>query len=93
MNNDAVKYLKQYKELHSKEVFIDNKIINSMNKAPLKNYLNSISNCMECSLGKTRKNIVLGYGNSEADIVFVGEAPGKEEDLQGLPFVGRSGKL
>ena len=96
MNNDAVKYLKQYKELHNREVFIDKKIINSlisMNKTPLKTYLNSISNCMECSLGKTRKNIVLGYGNSEADIVFVGEAPGKEEDLQGLPFVGRSGKL
>ena len=59
----------------------------------LDEYLNSIKDCLECPLGKTRKNIVLGMGDPNADIVFVGEAPGKEEDLQGLPFVGRSGKL
>ena len=62
-------------------------------KNELDDYLNSIKDCLECPLGKTRKNIVLGMGNPNADIVFVGEAPGKEEDLQGLPFVGRSGKL
>ena len=48
---------------------------------------------MNCPLGKTRENIVLGMGDPNANIVFVGEAPGKQEDLQGLPFVGRSGKL
>ena len=96
MNNQVVKYLNQYKELYSNDIFIDKSILNTektMNDKSLDSYLKSISNCMECSLGKTRKNIVLGYGNPKADIVFVGEAPGKEEDLQGLPFVGRSGKL
>ena len=59
----------------------------------LNSYLDSIKDCLNCSLGETRNNIVLGMGNPNADIVFVGEAPGKEEDLKGLPFVGRSGKL
>ena len=53
----------------------------------------SICNCQKCPLSQTRQNFVFGMGNPNSDIVFVGEAPGKEEDLQGLPFVGRSGKL
>lgn len=57
--------------------------------------LNSVvSGCRKCSiLSKERKNIVFGSGNVNADLVVVGEAPGAEEDLQGLPFVGRAGKL
>ncbi len=47
----------------------------------------------ECPLKKTAKNLVFADGNPEADIVFVGEAPGRDEDIQGLPFVGRSGQL
>ena len=47
----------------------------------------------DCSLKKTAKNLVFADGNPEAKIVFVGEAPGRDEDLQGLPFVGRSGQL
>ena len=54
---------------------------------------NLIKDCEKCELSKTRTNFVFGTGNPNADIVFVGEAPGKEEDLQGKPFVGRSGKL
>lgn len=53
----------------------------------------SISNCKKCSLGNTRTNFVFGVGNPNADIVFVGEAPGADEDAQGEPFVGRAGKL
>ena len=49
--------------------------------------------CEKCDLCKTRNNIVFGSGNINSKIVFVGEAPGKNEDEQGLPFVGRSGKL
>lgn len=49
--------------------------------------------CKECSLYKTRKRIVLGEGNLSAEILFLGEAPGQEEDLEGRPFVGRAGKL
>ncbi len=52
-----------------------------------------INNCMECKLGKTRKNFVFGSGNPNADIMVIGEAPGADEDEQGLPFVGRAGQL
>lgn len=52
-----------------------------------------ISNCKRCELCKTRRNTVLGKGNEEAKLMFVGEAPGEQEDLQGLPFVGAAGKL
>ena len=48
---------------------------------------------MKCALGKNRKNFVFGMGNPNSDIVFVGEAPGKNEDLKGIPFVGRGGQL
>jgi len=49
--------------------------------------------CERCALATTRKSVVFGEGNPKADIVFVGEAPGEEEDNQGRPFVGRAGKL
>jgi len=49
--------------------------------------------CMRCELGKGRHNMVFGDGNKQADIMFVGEGPGEQEDLQGLPFVGPAGKL
>lgn len=51
-------------------------------------------NCMNCPLSKKgRTNVVFGRGNPDAKLLIVGEGPGKEEDLQGIPFVGRSGKL
>jgi uracil-DNA glycosylase len=49
--------------------------------------------CIRCDLAQTRKTVVFGEGDPNADIVFVGEAPGEEEDNQGRPFVGRAGKL
>jgi len=50
--------------------------------------------CMKCDeLAKTRRHVVFGAGNAKAKLVFVGEAPGGEEDRQGLPFVGRAGQL
>ena len=49
--------------------------------------------CVQCSLAEKRKNVVFGDGNPSARIVFVGEAPGADEDEQGLPFVGRAGQL
>jgi len=51
------------------------------------------SECTKCPLSETRTNVVFGAGNSDADLIFVGEAPGAEEDRQGLPFVGRAGAL
>jgi DNA polymerase len=53
----------------------------------------AIRECHKCLLGKTRTKFVFGVGNPQADIVFVGEAPGRDEDLQGEPFVGRAGQL
>ena len=52
-----------------------------------------ISSCTKCSLNATRTNTVPGEGYDGTEIVFVGEAPGRDEDLQGRPFVGRAGKL
>ncbi|GFE57969.1 uracil-DNA glycosylase [Geobacter sp. AOG1] len=49
--------------------------------------------CQRCALGATRTNLVFGVGNPRARIVFVGEAPGRDEDLQGEPFVGEAGQL
>ena len=54
---------------------------------------NSIIGCEKCKLCKTRKNIVFGVGNKNADIMLVGEGPGADEDAQGEPFVGKAGKL
>jgi DNA polymerase len=52
-----------------------------------------IHTCMECRLGDTRNSFVFGSGNPNADILIIGEAPGADEDSQGLPFVGAAGKL
>lgn len=49
--------------------------------------------CNKCGLCATRKQVVFGMGNPKAEVLFVGEGPGANEDEQGLPFVGRSGKL
>ncbi len=49
--------------------------------------------CVKCPLHETRTHTVFGVGNPDADLVFIGEAPGQDEDLQGEPFVGRSGQL
>ena len=62
----------------------------SMSLASLKE---SVSVCGLCGLSKTRSNTVFGEGNTEARLMFVGEAPGKDEDMQARPFVGRAGKL
>lgn len=52
-----------------------------------------IHECLNCPLGTSRTNFVFGSGNHNADLMVIGEAPGADEDLQGLPFVGRAGQL
>lgn len=49
--------------------------------------------CEKCELCQTRTHVVFGMGNPQSDILFIGEGPGENEDLEGLPFVGRSGQL
>ncbi len=52
-----------------------------------------IISCVNCDLSKSRKNAVPGKGNIKSEIIFIGEAPGRNEDLQGEPFVGTAGKI
>lgn len=49
--------------------------------------------CRKCKLCQTRNNVVFGTGNKDADLMFIGEGPGADEDMQGEPFVGKAGKL
>ena len=53
----------------------------------------SCVNCQKCRLSQERTQVVFGVGNPDADLVFIGEAPGYHEDQQGIPFVGRAGEL
>ena len=98
MNPDTesfFQYLFQTRQLYGNHLFLEN-----TRKDPIETFhgdlaafKESICNCTKCPLSQTRKNFVFGVGNPQADIVFVGEAPGEQEDIQGVPFVGRAGKL
>ena len=102
-NNSLLSYLKQQQLLFGKELHVykehskknDAHFPNnsSDSKNALEEYRISICLCKECNLGETRKNFVYGTGDPNADLMLVGEAPGKDEDLKGEPFVGRAGKL
>jgi DNA polymerase len=70
-----------------------NENITENKEADLEKLYQEMKTCQRCPLGKTRRNLVFGTGNPSARIVFVGEAPGADEDEQGLPFVGRAGQL
>jgi uracil-DNA glycosylase family 4 len=59
----------------------------------LKEIRSELGDCQRCSLGQVRTNLVFGEGNPHANLIFVGEAPGADEDVQGRPFVGRAGQL
>ena len=97
MKNQIHKNIELYNELYGNEIYLTSipseKETNVSSNNSLDNYLDSIKDCLKCPLGLIRNNIVLGSGNPNAEIVFIGEAPGKDEDLQGMPFVGQSGKL
>ena len=54
---------------------------------------NHIKDCKKCKLCTTRQNVVFGIGNEQADIMFIGEGPGGDEDRLGEPFVGKAGQL
>jgi DNA polymerase len=62
-------------------------------KAGLQVLRDEIGDCQRCKLAPSRTNLVFGVGNPDADLVFVGEAPGADEDAQGEPFVGKAGQL
>src|SRR5215203_2893183 len=62
-------------------------------RAELVELYREASACERCPLFKTRTKVVFGSGNADADLMFIGEAPGMHENQQGLPFVGRAGQL
>src|SRR5258708_23910414 len=61
--------------------------------ASLPDLFDQIHECLKCPLGHTRTKFVFGTGNANADVMFICEAPGADEDAQGEPFVGRAGQL
>jgi len=56
-------------------------------------FCQAVKDCRKCSLWKSRTNFVFGAGNPNARMMLIGEAPGRDEDIQGIPFVGRAGQL
>jgi uracil-DNA glycosylase family 4 len=95
--NEVERYLMQQEELFGgvlyptakaqelKTEWSDLKTLNELNS--------KICNCLKCTLGHTRTNFVFGVGNPKSRVMFIGEAPGADEDAQGEPFVGRAGQL
>ena len=63
------------------------------NYSSLKKLNSECVECTSCNLSETRKNVVVGKGNESAQVVIIGEGPGEQEDITGLPFVGRSWKM
>ncbi len=100
IHSKAAQYFEQQKELYGSKIQLDEKLRpdrnfkkNSKSALLLKSYYEEIKDCQLCSLGSTRTKFVFGVGNPDADLLLIGEAPGKNEDLQGEPFVGRAGQL
>lgn len=88
--------LEFFRDLGVRELFLDAPEIpvlvpGSMRTLP--DLQKFIAGCTRCKLAPTRTQIVFGQGNPKADLMFVGEAPGRDEDEQGLAFVGRAGQL
>jgi len=102
-------FLAQEIDIYGREVILDlregNALANSSVTAPagttttvpeatsLAEFHEKIKDCVQCALGYTRRHFVFGSGNPNATLMFIGEAPGQEEDEQGLPFVGAAGQL
>ena len=94
-SEDLIQYLDQTRQLYGNQLFLEEMEKEDVGTLPdnLDSFNQLICNCQKCPLSQTRKSFVFGIGNPNADIVFIGEAPGKQEDIQGIPFVGRAGKL
>ena len=100
LKKDSIRFLKQTQELFGSTLYgnlsmneVDTPQLDPSFSNQLDEFGTSISNCKKCILGQDRNKFVFGVGDRHADLMFVGEAPGKEEDLKGEPFVGRGGKL
>lgn len=76
-----------------KRMGIESYVVNKKDTMTLSVLQKTVMGCRRCDLASTRRNVVFGEGDNKAKVVFVGEAPGEDEDIQGKPFVGRAGKL
>ena len=106
MRQGAIAFLKELQESGEDFVFFKKNFVVAEPRQPgdysagassaeesLEELERKISGCMRCRLSASRTRFVFGAGDPDADLMFVGEAPGREEDRQGLPFVGASGQL
>ena len=95
MNEQLKKHLKILQELGYEYIYTEKEMGNSIEEKlkELEKINKEIQECKKCDLYKSRTQAVLGEGNPEAKLMFIGEAPGGDEDRQGRPFVGRAGKL
>ena len=96
----AARYLRRHRALYGDQLILGRPAAPSPSvpevdeqAAALAAFDTEICQCQQCPLGATRTRFVFGVGSPSADLVFVGEAPGFEEDRQGEPFVGKAGKL
>ncbi len=95
-------FFEWYEDIYGKNYYIPKENVVNVNPSPVENgnkltklreFRKEIEHCTKCRLYKSRKNFVFGTGNGNAEIMFIGEAPGREEDLQGEPFVGQAGRV
>jgi len=95
LHHDIATYFRQQAELYPSEIYLitGEKSSNPADSQPLRQLEQICLTCRQCHLAETRTKVVFGAGNPQADLLFIGEAPGVNEDLQGLPFVGRAGNL
>ena len=95
--DDIIASVKAYIELEKESGLTDLFFKAPSGSMPLPGNLGELKDqvllCTKCELSKTRKNVVFGSGSPDARLMFIGEAPGEEEDNQALPFVGRAGQL
>jgi DNA polymerase len=87
-------YLRYLLDMGEEEIYLfPESALHEDKRVLLHEMYEQIKDCHKCPLGDTRTKFVFGVGNPYARLIFVGEAPGRDEDLQGIPFVGRAGQL
>jgi len=91
--NDIVAAIKSYVELERESGMNEIFSVSENRSDDMESLKKEVLKCDKCDLCRTRRNVVFGSGNPKAGLLFIGEAPGQEEDMQGLPFVGRAGQL
>lgn len=90
---DIKEHLKFFSELSADFVLDRENSSKPVGNSPLQDLEQRVLHCRKCPLAETRTQAVPGEGNASADLMFVGEGPGRDEDIQGRPFVGRAGQL